>query len=133
MAYVLKIAKMHDSFYCRETGLHLYFYNPVGEVNRISGAIQLALNSGKILNVTPKAPVKEEVKIDHSQIADTGDTIVSGELFTKDEPGISLESLTKKELISFIEENELDVKFDSKTSATKLRELIEAALVKEAK
>lgn len=146
MAHLIRLARQHDTFFCPVNKVHLYFYNPAGSVEVISEQVKKALKNKKIVDIngtivldeqvaevkaeTPAAPVETKVEVQEPVVTEPVEDVKPESV---EDEGIALEDLSKKELLSFIKENGMDLKelgLNSKSKEDEIRDAIASHLEK---
>jgi hypothetical protein len=133
----IRLAEKHGVFRCEKTNVHLHYYNPQTFVPYLTEDMERAIGFKTLIS---EALQKEEQKEEAPEQAEPKKEEQKEEAPAKeeaegDEEGVDLKDLSQSELISFAEENGIDLKalgLKKNSSAVKLREGIEKALLEKA-
>lgn len=73
---IIRLARQTDSFYCKECGVHLWYYMPSAQVPVLTETIKAGIQSRKLIHVNAikveaapvevKAPVQEAPKVEEA-------------------------------------------------------------------
>lgn len=132
--YTFRLTNIHRSFYDPETNLHLHYYQPVGSVDHITKAIDLAVKSKRIEEMTQvktekivqEAPKQGEAQ-EPEKLFEEAEELQPEELKEDEIINLDFDAMSKEEMTAFIADNEVTYK-ELGVSSRSGEEKIRAAL-----